>query len=105
MYFQDTNANAFRSYPAFLGVSKKQDLEMNSLTVPRKQGEAVGGVMKLSNRSSGKNITISIEYNQLSSVLNGQDEPTDSTGHSIYPGNINSLIFKISDYVQTLSHT
>ena len=42
--FQDTNPLVFRSYPAVLGVSKKCNFEVNSITIPRKPGEAVGAI-------------------------------------------------------------
>lgn len=35
-FFQDTNALAFRSIPAAVGVSKAMGLHMNSMTIPRK---------------------------------------------------------------------
>jgi UDP-sugar pyrophosphorylase len=58
----DTNPLVFRSYPAVLGVSKKYNLEVNSLAIPRKPGEAVGAICKLSHEN-GKNLTINVEYN------------------------------------------
>ena len=61
--------------------------------------------MKLRNKHSGRSLTLSIEYNQIDSVLNAHPEPKDHTGHSVYPGNINSLIFNIPDYIQTLAKT
>ena len=39
-FFQDTNPLIFRSFPALLGVSRKQNLECNFVGVPRKVGEA-----------------------------------------------------------------
>lgn len=47
--FQDTNPLVFRSYPAVLGVSKKYNFEVNSITIPRKPGEAVGAICYLNN--------------------------------------------------------
>lgn len=61
VFFQDTNALCFRSFPAVLGISQEYDLEMNSVTVPRRVGEAVGAIMKLSGNNSS--LTINIEYN------------------------------------------
>lgn len=55
----------FRAYPSVLGVSKKYDLEMNSITVPRKPGEAIGGIMNLENKDKGVNMTLNVEYNQI----------------------------------------
>jgi hypothetical protein len=36
---------------------------MNSITVPRKPGEAVGAIMSLVNKNNNKSLTINIEYN------------------------------------------
>ena len=47
VFFQDTNGLVFRAIPAALGVSVEKGLEMNSLTVPRVQGDAVGAICKL----------------------------------------------------------
>jgi len=49
--FQDTNPLVFRSYPAVLGVSKKCNFEVNSITIPRKPGEAVGAICYLKNEA------------------------------------------------------
>ena len=48
-FFQDTNGLAFHTLPLVLGVSKKYDLVMNSLAVPRKAKQAIGGISKLVN--------------------------------------------------------
>lgn len=52
--FQDTNGLAFHTLPLMLGVSKKMDLIMNSLTVPRKAKQAIGGIAKLKNETTGE---------------------------------------------------
>jgi len=36
---------------------------MNSITVPRKPGEAIGGIMNLENKEKGINMTLNVEYN------------------------------------------
>jgi hypothetical protein len=46
--FQDTNGLAFHTLPLTLG------LIMNSLTVPRKAKQAVGGIVKLQNQTTGE---------------------------------------------------
>jgi UDP-sugar pyrophosphorylase len=51
--FQDTNGLAFHTLPLMLGVSKKLGLIMNSLAVPRKAKQAVGGIVKLKNKRTG----------------------------------------------------
>ena len=38
IFIQDTNALALKSIPSLLGVSRELNLEMNSVTVPRKPG-------------------------------------------------------------------
>lgn len=52
--FQDTNGLAFHTLPLMLGVSKKMDLIMNSLAVPRKAKQAIGGIAKLQNEETGE---------------------------------------------------
>lgn len=58
----------FRSLVSVLGVSAERNLEVNSITVPRKPGEAVGSICKLVHKE-GKTLTINVEYNQLDSLL------------------------------------
>ena len=50
VFFQDTNPLIFKALPHFLGVSIQRDFDMNSLTVVRKPGEAVGAICKLINQ-------------------------------------------------------
>jgi UDP-sugar pyrophosphorylase len=52
--FQDTNGLAFHTLPLMLGVSSKLNLVMNSLTVPRKAKQAVGGIVKLKKKQTGE---------------------------------------------------
>jgi UDP-sugar pyrophosphorylase len=52
--FQDTNGLAFHTLPLMLGVSSKLDLLMNSLTIPRKAKQAVGGIVKLKDEKTGE---------------------------------------------------
>ena len=49
IFFQDTNPLIFRCYPAVLGVSKKYGFEMNTVAIPRRPGEAIGGICNLLN--------------------------------------------------------
>jgi hypothetical protein len=46
VFFQDTNALAFLSLPAALGVSKALGLEVNSLAIPRKPQQAIGAITR-----------------------------------------------------------
>jgi hypothetical protein len=52
--FQDTNGLAFHTLPLMLGVSTKMNLIMNSLCVPRKAKQAIGGIARLVNDSTGE---------------------------------------------------
>ncbi|CEL97994.1 unnamed protein product [Vitrella brassicaformis CCMP3155] len=109
VFFQDTNGLIFRSVPAVLGVSAKRDFAMNSVTVPRKPGEAVGGICKLK-KDDGSSLTINVEYNQLDPLLketgDKQGDTADPvTGNSKFPGNINVLVFKADRYAETLTET
>lgn len=52
--FQDTNGLAFHTLPLMLGVSSKLDLVMNSLAVPRKAKQAIGGIAKLTHTETGQ---------------------------------------------------
>ena len=108
-FLQDTNGLVFRAFPAAIGVSKKLDLDVNSVTVPRKPGEAVGGICKLVNKDKNIEMTVNVEYNQLDPMLRGSISPegdvADSSGYSPYPGNINVLVFKLDSYEQILKET
>lgn len=52
--FQDTNGLAFHSLPLMLGVSKRLGFVMNSMAVPRKAKQAVGGIALLTKTSTGE---------------------------------------------------
>lgn len=47
IYFQDTNCLALRTIPSVLGVSRKNNWVMNTISVPRKPGEAMGSICRL----------------------------------------------------------
>ena len=47
VFFQDTNGLAFHTLALSLGVSSKLGLVMNSIACPRKAGQAIGGIAKL----------------------------------------------------------
>jgi UDP-sugar pyrophosphorylase len=113
VFFQDTNGLVFRAIPAALGVSVEKKLEVNSITVPRVQGDAVGAICRLTREKAPENknmeqlpnnLTINVEYNQLEGLLGkGVKEPLVSgTNYSIYPGNINVLIFDAEKYFGVL---
>lgn len=83
---------------------------MNSVTVPRRPGEAMGAICKLVDQTdSSKEIAINVEYNQLDPLLREKwnekgDIPNDK-GFSYFPGNTNTLVFRLPDYVATLEET
>lgn len=101
VFFQDTNGLVFRSVPAAVGVSAANDFALNSLTVPRKPGEPVGGICKLVGAAE-KSLTINVEYNQLDPLLRATtgsgDVAAEGTNFSPYPGNINVLVFHAPTY-------
>eukprot|EP00921_Rhytidocystis_pertsovi_P003271 GHVQ01005512.1.p1 GENE.GHVQ01005512.1~~GHVQ01005512.1.p1 ORF type:complete len:680 (-),score=101.65 GHVQ01005512.1:659-2698(-) len=106
VFFQDTNALTFRGLPAALGVSVTREFAMNSVTVPRKPGEAVGAICMLQKECDGSSLTLNIEYNVLEPLLRSHggkgDEADPMTGNSRYPGNINNLIVHLPPYHKLL---
>ncbi len=71
------------------GVSSKFGYDVNSLAVPRKAKEAIGGIARLRHQD-GRCMTINVEYNQLDPLLratgNGQGDVNNEEGWSPYPG-------------------
>lgn len=55
---KDTNGLALHTLAPVLGVSTSMDLEVNSMAVPRKAKQAVGGIAKLT-RDDGSQMTVS----------------------------------------------
>lgn len=104
LFFQDTNGVVFRGLPASLGVSKENGFAMNSITVPRRPGEAVGGIATLVN--GDKVMTVNVEYNQLGPMLKNtgsrKGDVADKSGYSPFPGNCNVFILEISTYCKIL---
>ena len=72
-----------------VGVSSKYDFDVNSLAVPRKAKEAIGGIARL-RHEDGRCMTINVEYNQLDPLLratgDGQGDVNNEDGWSSYPG-------------------
>ena len=105
-FFQDTNGLVFRGLPAALGVSVRNAFDINSLAVPRKAGEAIGAITKLTSAETGREMTINVEYNQLDPLLRATICPdgdiNDETGYSPFPGNINQLIVSMDPYIKEL---
>ncbi|KAF7829793.1 UDP-sugar pyrophosphorylase-like [Senna tora] len=108
LFFQDTNGLLFKAIPAALGVSASKQYHVNSLAVPRKAKEAIGGITKLSH-SDGRTMVINVEYNQLDPLLRATGFPDGDvnceTGYSPFPGNINQLILELGSYIEELTKT
>ncbi|KAI5669415.1 hypothetical protein M9H77_19268 [Catharanthus roseus] len=108
LFFQDTNGLLFKAIPAALGVSATKEYHVNSLAVPRKAKEAIGGITKLTHKD-GRTMVINVEYNQLDPLLRASGYPDGDvnaeSGYSPFPGNINQLIFKLGPYMEELSKT
>lgn len=70
-------------------MSSKYDFDVNSLAVPRKAKEAIGGIARL-RHEDGRCMTINVEYNQLDPLLratgDGQGDVNNQDGWSSYPG-------------------
>eukprot|EP00754_Rhynchopus_humris_P040033 Rhum_TRINITY_DN23090_c0_g1::Rhum_TRINITY_DN23090_c0_g1_i1::g.177091::m.177091/K12447/USP; UDP-sugar pyrophosphorylase len=109
LFLQDTNAMVFNTSQAALGLSKERGFLMNSICIARKAGEAIGAIARLVKQDgSAPPLTISVEYNQLGPLLkdfNGEGDVADASGCSPYPGNINTLVFSLPQYVAQLEKT
>ncbi|XP_058189753.1 UDP-sugar pyrophosphorylase isoform X1 [Rhododendron vialii] len=108
LFFQDTNGLLFKAIPAALGVSATKQYHVNSLAVPRKAKEAIGGIAKLTH-TDGRTMVINVEYNQLDPLLRATGYPDGDvnceTGYSPFPGNINQLILELGPYIEELTKT
>jgi len=106
VFFQDTNALAFLVTTATIGVSATHSFEVNSVTVPRKAKDAMGAIARLV-REDGTSMTCNVEYNQLEPLLLASGFPegdvNDASGFSMFPGNINQLVFSIPEYADVLA--
>ncbi|XP_050364592.1 UDP-sugar pyrophosphorylase isoform X1 [Argentina anserina] len=108
LFFQDTNGLLFNAIPASLGVSATRQYHVNSLAVPRKAKEAIGGITRLTH-ADGRSMVINVEYNQLDPLLRATGFPDGDvnceTGYSPFPGNINQLILELGSYIEELTKT
>jgi len=104
-FLQDTNALVFSGLVAAIGVSISHDLHLNSLSVPRRAGDAAGALMQLT-RADGRSILCNVEYNQLHALLveagNSRGDANNASGFSAYPGNTNQLVVALEPYVVSL---
>lgn len=107
IFFQDTNALAMKAVPSLLGVTIDKQFAVNTLSVPRKPGEAMGAICKLTSKQ--RSITLNVEYNQLDSLLRQKYNPNGDVpnleGFSDFPGNTNILCFELTNYLNTLNST
>lgn len=111
--FQDTNGAAMRGLLAALGVSERRGFDVNSMAVPRRAGEAIGGIARLADARTGETVkTINVEYNVLDPLLRQHpdafpegDANDPATGFSPFPGNINQLVFRLGPYLEHVSAT
>lgn len=108
LFFQDTNGLLFNAIPAAIGVSATRQYHVNSLAVPRKAKEAIGGITRLTH-VDGRSMVINVEYNQLDPLLRATGHPdgdvNTETGYSPFPGNINQLILELGPYIEELTKT
>jgi len=116
VFFQDTNGLVFHSIVPALGVSAEKKLHMNSITVPRAQGDAVGAICILkrekamsdseiaANSLLPNKLVINVEYNQLEGLIGKgvKEELQPGTNYSVMPGNINVLILHAPRYLAVL---
>ena len=118
IFLQDTNALVVGGVMPALGLSVTRRLAMNTISVPRKAGDASGALMSLTaDGGKGRNLTVNVEYNQLDALVRGSGESSPLggggsgdtndpvTGVSPYPGNTNQLIVDIVPYMEALNAT
>jgi len=83
---------------------------MNTVCVPRMPGESMGAICKLKDeKDSTKELVINVEYNQLDALLKAKyhkdGDIKNDLGYSHFPGNTNTLVFKIPEYYENLTKT
>lgn len=105
-FFQDTNSLCFRTIPSLIGVTHKHGFHMNTLSIPRRPGEAVGALCCLKSVNDNNEITINVEYNQLDALLkdkfNKEGDIPNENGFSYFPGNSNTICFELKHYFTAL---
>ena len=70
-------------------------------------GESMGAICKLIDETDpSKEIVINVEYNQLDGLLkekwNKAGDIKNEIGYSYFPGNTNTLVFKLPEYYENL---
>jgi UDP-sugar pyrophosphorylase len=99
-----------KAIPSIIGVSAVNNWQMNTVCVPRMPGEQMGAICRLVDETNpSQEIVINVEYNQLDSLLrakwNKEGDVKNELGYSHFPGNTNTLVFKIPEYVANLQKT
>lgn len=109
LFIQDTNGQVFNIAAAALGVSVETGFDFNSVAVNRIPGEAVGALAKLLKGKGEKELTLNVEYNQLDPLLRATVSPEgdipNAEGFSMFPGNINVLVIRLSSYAHILERS
>ena len=109
LFFQD--GLGFLSVPMMVATSKRNNLDMNSMCVPRGAKQAVGAMITLQSTTKvNLCMTVNVEYNLLDPLLRATVSPEGdfndaATGRSPFPGNINMLLLKLPSYVELLEET
>jgi len=105
LLIQDTNGQVFNAAMAAIGVSEQQGYDFNSIAVNRVPGEAVGAITRLV-RTDSPSLTLNVEYNQLDPLLRATVSPEgdvpNERGFSLFPGNINVLVIRLTPYLRVL---
>ncbi|AYU77890.1 USP / UDP-sugar pyrophosphorylase [Leishmania donovani] len=107
VFIQDTNAGATVTIPISLALSAEHSLDMNFTCIPRVPKEPIGLLCRAKKNSGDPWLVASVEYNvfaEVSRTLNkdGGEEASDPTGFSPFPGSVNTLVLKLSSYVDRL---
>eukprot|EP00667_Euglena_gracilis_P008459 EG_transcript_8564 len=103
-FLQDTNTPNFRTLIPSLGVSAARGLAVNSVATAFRPGEAIGAICRLDHPTKPP-LTINVEYNQFGPLLAaaGKADVPGPDGFSLYPGNVNLLIFALEPYAEVLN--
>lgn len=105
LFIQDTNAHSLNAAFAAIGASEKLGYDFNSIAVNRIPGEAVGGITRLV-KPGHPDLTLNVEYNQLDPLLRATVSPEgdvpDARGFSMFPGNINLIVIRMTPYLKVL---
>ncbi|KEG08462.1 UDP-sugar pyrophosphorylase [Trypanosoma grayi] len=110
VFMQDTNVTATLTIPVSLAISERERLAMNFTCIPRQPKEAIGLLCDVRSRGANVSHTVNIEYNMFEAVAaslweNGGDCAAPNSPYSPFPGSINTLLLKLTDYVPLLAES